>query len=394
MALQEYYNTGANGALTIYGYAIRIRAQTFTAESSYSLGSVKLQMYRSGTPTGNVVVELKAVDGDGKPTGPVLSTGSIAKTSITEVNQLGEFQEIGMTSYAIVDTTQYALLVYSSNETTGAYWGADSSSPTYAGGMYVYSTDSGSTWTTNAGYDFMFEVYSSSAANYDEGTLSVSGDGSAAIVGEGWLYEEGALAVAGSGAVTLSVEHPGYAEGTLAVSGTGAVLLASETVAITETLAVAAAAVAAISSEVVAWAAETLAVSGSGSVAIYETGVGYNEGALAVSGTGAVGIAVETIGHSEVLQVSVTGAVLLASETVALTELLEVAAAVVADLSRQAYQDASGWPTLRISDYDPDLYWDEETATWSDTRVTAAGSRADYAIFIGEQGEIYYYEVV
>jgi len=54
----------------------------------------------------------------------------------------------------------------------------------------------------------------------------------------------------------------------------------------------------------------------------------------------------------------------------------------------------ASWPDLRPSEYDPDLYWDEETATWSATRATSAGSKSDYAVFIGEQGEIYFYEVI
>ena len=52
------------------------------------------------------------------------------------------------------------------------------------------------------------------------------------------------------------------------------------------------------------------------------------------------------------------------------------------------------FPDTRPTDYEPDLYWDEETATWSAARTVSAGNKADYAIFIGEQGEIYYHEVV
>lgn len=52
------------------------------------------------------------------------------------------------------------------------------------------------------------------------------------------------------------------------------------------------------------------------------------------------------------------------------------------------------FPEDRPAGYDPDLYWEEETATWSSTRVESAGGTSDYAIFIGEQGEIYYHEVV
>jgi len=48
------------------------------------------------------------------------------------------------------------------------------------------------------------------------------------------------------------------------------------------------------------------------------------------------------------------------------------------------------WPRTRSSDYDPDLYWDEETETWVETRMTGPGSLIDYIIFIGEEGEVYF----
>jgi hypothetical protein len=31
------------------------------------------------------------------------------------------------------------------------------------------------------------------------------------------------------------------------------------------------------------------------------------------------------------------------------------------------------WPEERPDDYNPDLYWDEENGTWSETVITAAG---------------------
>ena len=53
-------------------------------------------------------------------------------------------------------------------------------------------------------------------------------------------------------------------------------------------------------------------------------------------------------------------------------------------------EESIGWPNARPSDYDPDLYWDEETETWVETRVTGPGSLIDYIIFIGEEGGVYF----
>ena len=350
MALQEYYNTNDDGGSTLYG--VFLRGQSWTAASGYTLEKVALLLYRVGSP-GTITLELYAADGAQKPTGSALATGTLDGDTLT-TNTAGEWVDISYSvGYAVTNAVQYVHVVTASSgdASNKLGWRLDSSSPTYAGGLYLSSSNNGSTWGTVATIDFMFENYSSDAtSDYDEGTLSVSGDGSVAIVGEGWLYEEGALAVSGSGSVTLSTEHPGYTEGILSVAGDGSVLLASETVSLTEM--------------------------------------------IAVAGTGAFDIVVEAIGRSELLQVLASGSVLFSTENIAVTELLAIAAAAVADLNRQAYQDMSGWPLSRASDYDPDLYWDEETATWSSTRVESAGGTSDYAIFIGEQGEIYYYEAV
>ena len=53
-------------------------------------------------------------------------------------------------------------------------------------------------------------------------------------------------------------------------------------------------------------------------------------------------------------------------------------------------EESTGWPQERPDSYDPDLYWDEETETWVTSRVTGPGAFADYVVFVGEEGEIYF----
>lgn len=50
----------------------------------------------------------------------------------------------------------------------------------------------------------------------------------------------------------------------------------------------------------------------------------------------------------------------------------------------------TGWPQDRPNNYDPDLYWDEESEIWGSTRVTIPGAYAEYLVVVGEEGEVYF----
>lgn len=69
-----------------------------------------------------------------------------------------------------------------------------------------------------------------------------------------------------------------------------------------------------------------------------------------------------------------------------------VTGVAIISLEIQSYlgQGESGWPIARPSGYGPNLYWDEESETWGSTYVTMPGSRVEYTLVIGEEGEIYF----
>ena len=72
------FNTGA-----ACNASTKILAQTWTAATSYSCVSVQLYLRRYGTP-GTINVSIKAVDGDNKPTGIALATGSTNGNTLVE----------------------------------------------------------------------------------------------------------------------------------------------------------------------------------------------------------------------------------------------------------------------------------------------------------------------
>ena len=102
--LKDYYNTGDDGTPTLIG-GVYWESQTFTASSTYDIGSVKLKLYRIGTP-GTLTVSIRATDGNGQPTGADLASGTTDGNTLT-TNTSGEWREITFSSsYALTNETQ------------------------------------------------------------------------------------------------------------------------------------------------------------------------------------------------------------------------------------------------------------------------------------------------
>lgn len=148
--------TQSSGASNIDNYlnaSTDRMAQSFTLPVSGTihqrLSQVTLYMNKQGSPTGNLTIELYAVDGSGKPTGSILASGTIAYSSIsggaTNYN-------VSMSAYDMTPGTQY---IFVANPGAGAsvgnhavFYFGPSSNP-YSGGKMWLSTDSGSTWVDN-----------------------------------------------------------------------------------------------------------------------------------------------------------------------------------------------------------------------------------------------------
>jgi len=138
----------------------------------HTITSVKLKLWRSGSPSGNFIVGIRATDGSGHPTGSDLTSGSISAGSIPTTATV---MEISVTEYLLSANTKYAIVVRvpDGNSSNCIYWRNDQSSPTYAGGNWEDSTNSGSSWTANTAWDGWFEVWGNPA----ETNVSVSDTG-------------------------------------------------------------------------------------------------------------------------------------------------------------------------------------------------------------------------
>ena len=156
----EYYDSGDDGTPGIYGATWK--AQTFTTTISFTLTSVKLLVYKVGSP-GTVTISIQAVDGSNKPDGSDI-TGLVITDNPSDytTGTAGLWVEYTFPTPATLDaTTMYAIVMRAAGGDTSnqVKLRADISSPTYANGEALTSSDSGSNWTGGIGTDILFETW-------------------------------------------------------------------------------------------------------------------------------------------------------------------------------------------------------------------------------------------
>lgn len=153
--LYEYYNTGDDDYSDIF--YIYPKAQTFTVTNAYLITSVKLKLLKVGAPTAIATVGIRATDGEGKPTGSNLCSGTIDCATLT-TDSNGAWYEITLgDGYSLQAATKYAIVLDCPSATITKHpsWRMHTSGG-YDDGQYLTSSDGGTTWTSFID-DFMFE---------------------------------------------------------------------------------------------------------------------------------------------------------------------------------------------------------------------------------------------
>ena len=156
----EYYDSGDDSAAGFYSASWK--AQTFTTTDSFTITSVKLLVYRIGSP-GTVTVSIQAVDGSNKPDGSDI-TGLVITDDPSDytTSTTGLWVEYTFPTPAILSTTtRYAIVMRtaSGDLDNRVMPRADISSPTYTNGESLVSSNSGSSWTAIASADILFETW-------------------------------------------------------------------------------------------------------------------------------------------------------------------------------------------------------------------------------------------
>lgn len=230
--LYERYNTGDNTYVVNYG--AYWTAQTFTigntgTNEDHNITSVKLLLARAGSP-GTVTVSIRATDGSGYPTGNDLTSGTLNGNDFT-TDSAGLWYEFTLTPYGLSASTKYAVVERNQGTNPGntVKWRLDTTTPTYTGGSYFSSGNSGSVWTPNTDYDTMFEEYGLSggaALSYNASdTMAISDSIATKSVMKFAKADTMAISDAGGVAASLAMKHT--AADTVAISDAGGVATVS-----------------------------------------------------------------------------------------------------------------------------------------------------------------------
>ena len=133
---------------------------TFTPSASHTITSVFITFYKEGSP-GTITVSIRATDGAGKPTGSDLASGTTNGNTLPN-DPSREKREITLgAGTPLSASTKYAVVVraLSGDSLNQVHPSLDNTSPSYAGGSFGTSADSGATWTMNTGIDVNFEEW-------------------------------------------------------------------------------------------------------------------------------------------------------------------------------------------------------------------------------------------
>ena len=159
----KYENFEANDGTGAIFYGTSWQAQTFAANSSHVVSSIKLYSGLSGSP-GDVTVSLRAVDANGKPTGSDLASKTLAQADISGTGASPVWNEFILDSqYNVVSGTQYTIVVRAPDgSVNNSFVWIGYSSSGYADGKKTYSDDSGVTWATpSETHDLDFQIWGS-----------------------------------------------------------------------------------------------------------------------------------------------------------------------------------------------------------------------------------------
>lgn len=157
--LYEYYNTGDDHTANNFG--ANWEGQTFTPSKTHTITSVKLKLFRVGSP-GTFTVSIRATSG-GLPTGGDLCSGTIDGDTLGEA---AGWYKITLGAGVILEAaTKYAICIraVSGDTDNRVDIRSDNTSPTYTDGSRCSSSDSGSSWFFPVGGensdDQMFEEW-------------------------------------------------------------------------------------------------------------------------------------------------------------------------------------------------------------------------------------------
>lgn len=148
--------------------------QSFTTTAGYTLSRIDIWCAKGvGDNVGTITVALYAVDDDGHPTGSALASGSIDDANIPTTGEGYDWVACTLSSsYAVSAATKYCVVVHGTSLSASniLIWSYDddAGSSAFSGGDQEWSTDGGSSWSTDTTQDQLFRCYGSAAVPTDK----------------------------------------------------------------------------------------------------------------------------------------------------------------------------------------------------------------------------------
>ena len=169
--------TGGDNIIGING--VNWNAQTFTTTDSVDIMRIRLKLYRVGSP-GALTVSIRETSA-GLPSGSDLSTTTFDADTLSAISP-GAFIDTVVPVLTLSASTTYAVVVRAldGDGSNQALWRVDQTSPVYAGGARIYSSDNASSWTSVASQDTLFEVIDTNGITITATDVSV-GDGTVVV---------------------------------------------------------------------------------------------------------------------------------------------------------------------------------------------------------------------
>jgi hypothetical protein len=169
----EYYrddNDSGNFGGTIW------IGQSFTPSVSHTLKEVRWKIRGDDSSAGNINCYVYTADENHKPTGPILSSGSIPCSDVLGL-QSAQVYTIQMTDVVLTAGEEYCMVLSAPNISNGHFDYRMDTSGEYGGGMWLYSSTSGSSWSTNSFRDMYFEEWGISDTEPTTYVCDLNGDG-------------------------------------------------------------------------------------------------------------------------------------------------------------------------------------------------------------------------
>lgn len=148
-SLYEYYNTGGAGERNCYGQYWN--GQSFTPAEAHTITSVKVQGERWTSGSDTLSAEIRS----GSVKGSIIASGTVNSNIFPNGSKAWGTISLGAGASLDADTKYWIVLHCAGSNTF--YWALDNSSPTYSGGEAYWSSNTGGSYSTQTGVDFMFE---------------------------------------------------------------------------------------------------------------------------------------------------------------------------------------------------------------------------------------------